>query len=260
MNAGVLIGICSVAATIIAALLQRSWQWQRRRPPKYEQLEHGNIHESDSFSVDEVVKILDLSGSPGGVTPGTPGRSSLTDSYLVRREAEDGNGLVCRYATSGKLTVECVSHRVEQAAGGYDSEHYANRMAVGVSLDHLAKGSLTRIINQVEFTGAFDKPAAEDFETHIERPTKSLTFIILFSPDHLCGVISGHLSASERGRQEEVRGDPPMITDGGKVAYWRIVAKKDQWLPLGARYQLKWTWQASRPAPRTVDAVEGETV
>ena len=206
------------------------------------------------------MKILDLSGSPGGVTPGTPGRSSLTDSYLVRREAEEGNGLVCRYATSGKLTVECVSHRVEHAAGEYDSEHYANRMAVGVSLDHLAKGSLTRIINQVEFTGAFDKPAAEDFETHIERPTKSLTFIILFSPGHLCGVISGHLSASERGRQEEVRGDPPMITDGGKVAYWRIVAKKDQWLPLGARYQLKWTWQASRPASRTVDAVEGETV
>jgi hypothetical protein len=44
------------------------------------------------------------------------------------------------------------------------------------------------------------------------------------------------------------------------VAYWRIVAQKDQWLPLGARYQLKWTWQASRPAARTVDAVEGETV
>ena len=260
MNADVLIGICSVAATLIAALIQRSWQWQRRRPPKYEQLEHGNIHESDSFSVDEVVKILDLSGSPGGATSGTPGRSSLTDSYLVRREAEDGNGIVCRYATSGRLTVECTSHRVEHPAGVYDSEHYANRMALGVSLDHLAKGSLARVINEVEFTGAFDKPAGEDFETHIERPTKSLTFIILFSPDHLCGVIRGKLSVSERGRQEEVRSDPPMIADGGKVAYWRIVAKKDEWLPLGARYQLKWTWEARRPVATAVNAVEGETV
>lgn len=260
MNADVLIGICSVAATIVAALIQRSWQWQRRRPPKYEELEHGGIHESDSFSVDEVVKILDLSGSPGSTRPGTPGQSSLTDSYLVRREAAEGNGIVCRYATSGTLTVDCVSHRVEHPAGQYDSEHYANRMAVGVSLDQLAKGSLARVINQIEYTGAFDKQGTEDFETHIERPTKSLTFIILFSPDHPCGVVSGHFSASERGRQEEVRSDPPMIADGGKIAYWRIVAKKDEWLPLGARYQLKWTWRAGRLTSRTMKAVEGETV
>jgi hypothetical protein len=255
MNSGVLIGICSVAATIIAALIQRSWQWSRRRPPRYEQLAHGDIHESDSFSVVEVIKIIDLSGSPG---TGQAGSAQLTDSYLVHREADQGNGLVCRYATSGTLTAECVSHSIHIPAREYESSHFANRLAIGVPLDHLARGSLARIINKVVFSGAFDKQDGEDFETHIERPTKSLTFLLIFSPDRPCGVVTGHFHASERGRREEVRSDPPMIANDGKVVYWRIIAKKDEWLPLGASYQLRWTWHAARRSPGAPRAVAGE--
>ena len=169
MNATVLIGISSVAATIIAALIQRSWQWSRRRLPRYEQLEYGPIHESESFSALDVVKILDLTDSGAGPS-GRPGRAIYTDSYLVRRESSEGNGLVFRYATSGKLAGECMSHADGQAIGSYESTHFATSLAIAVSLEHLARGSLARVINRVVYSGAFDRPDQEDLENSYRAP------------------------------------------------------------------------------------------
>jgi hypothetical protein len=253
MNATVLIGVSSVAATIIAALIQRSWQWSRRRLPRYEQLEYGPIHESESFSALDVVKILDLTESGGGPS-GRPGRAIYTDSYLVRRESSEGNGLVFRYATSGQLTGECLSHTDGQSIGSYESTHFASSLAIGVSLEHLARGSHARIINKVVYTGAFDKPDQEDFETHVERPMQSLTMILTFSKRRPCGIANGQTQINERGRVEAARNDGPIIANDGRVVYWRITPKKGEWLPIGAKYRLQWTWHKSgsgsaNPAP-----------
>src|SRR6476659_9695657 len=99
MSTEVDIGILSAATTIIAALIQRSWHLNRTRMPKHESIEYQTIHEESSFSVTEVVKILDLSAGVGDAAH--PGRAVQTDSYLVRRELDKGNGMVFRYATSG---------------------------------------------------------------------------------------------------------------------------------------------------------------
>lgn len=259
MNAEVLIGICSVVATLIAALIQRSWQWRRRRLPKYEQLEFGPIHESESFSAHDVVKILDLTASGHGKL-NEPGRAVYTDSYLIRRESATGNGVVCRYATSGKLTGECVSHADGQSIGSYESTHYSTSLAIGVSLEHLAEGHLARIINKIVYLGAFDKPEGEDFETHVERPMRSLTIILVFSPARSCGLINGQTQINERGHVEAARHDGPMIADDGKIVYWRIFPKKGEWLPIGAKYRLQWTWRAVAPEhPERPVQVAGET-
>lgn len=241
MNAGVIIGIASVAATIIGALLQRSWQWSRRRLPKYEQLEYGPIHESDSFNALDVVKVLDLSES--GVGPsGRPGRAVYTDSYLIRRESAEGNGLVFRYATSGKLVGECVSHADGQSIGSYESTHFTSSLAIAVSLQQVAEGSLARVINRVVYTGAFDRPNKEDFETHIERPVQSLTMILVFNRRRPCGIVSGQTQINERGNLETAGNDGPIIADDGRMVYWRIFPKKGEWLPVGAKYRLQWSW------------------
>jgi hypothetical protein len=255
MNSTVLIGIASVAATIVGALIQRSWQWSRRRLPRYEQLEYGPIHESESFSALDVVKVLDLTESGVG-SSGRPGRAVYTDSYLVRRESSEGNGLVFRYATSGKLTGECVSHADGQAIGSYESTHFASSLAIAVSLEHLAEGSTARVINKVTYTGAFDKPDQEDFETHVERPMRSLTMILIFSRRRSCAIANGQTQINERGHVEHARNDGPVIADDGKVVYWRIFPKKGEWLPIGAKYRLQWSW--GKPGSANSSAVAAE--
>jgi hypothetical protein len=240
MNAGVIIGISSIMATLAAALIQKSWQLHRRHLPRYEEIEFGSVHETESFSALDVVKVLDLRDA-GEFQPGKPGTAIYTDSYLIRRESMAGNGVVFRYATSGKLQGECVSHAGNQDAGSYESTHFPASLAIPVYLEHVAENSSVRVTNRIVYTGAFDRPDAEDFETHIERPMRSLTIILIFPRSRPCAVVNGQTQVSERGRVEFARHDGPVVADDGILVYWRIFPKKEDWLPIGAKYRLQWS-------------------
>ncbi|GAA2080080.1 hypothetical protein [Actinomadura alba] len=242
MRPEIVIGILSVIATISAALIQRSWNWRSRRFPRSrEALTFGAIQESGSFSLDEVAKVLDLRNSPG-----SPGQAVLNDTYLVRRQSEKGNGLVSIYSTSGELEGDCLSHPHNHTWGPYGSAHMRVNRAMAVDLSHLADQSVTRVVHQVVFTGAYDNTPTENFETHIERPTRALVFILLFSADRPCTSVTGHLQVGRRQRTPTDRERGPVLLRQGTIAYWRIVPNKGEWLPEEANYRIEWNWRSRR--------------
>jgi hypothetical protein len=248
VSAATIIGVLSVIATIAAALIQRSWDIRGRRIPRFEHsLEFGPIHEDLSFTVDEVVKVLDLRMSPGrGSAPGT---ATLTDTYLVRRHTTKGNGFVSAYSTSGALSAECVSHPDAHIWGDFPSGHMNINKAMAVSLSQLACNHVTRIINRITYTGAYDGPDKEIIETHIDRPTRAITFIIFFPEQYPCSNIR---ASHQIGRRENVLADGetgPMLLRG-LMAYWRIVPDKGTWLPSEARYRIEWDWAAAQGRQR----------
>jgi hypothetical protein len=241
MKAEVVVAIVGVAATLCAAFIQRPWQRkQTRKLPKHEAIEFGRIHEDGSFSVQDVVKILCLDAES---TANGRSTAQYHDSYLLQRESKEGNGMVFRYGSSGGLSGGCMSHADRQVTSTYNSEHYPTSLAITVTMDQLAVGSRARVTNQLTFIGAFDRSGEEDFETHIERPTKSLAMIVKFSPARRCKLATGWFQVGERGQREDLRESGPVITEDGLLLYWRITPKDRDWLPIGARYQVIWTWE-----------------
>lgn len=245
LRAEIIIGLLSVLATILAALIQRSWNWRSRKFPRGgEALDFGAVHEATSFSVDHLLKVLDLRDSPG--TPDRPGVAVLTDTYLVRREADRGNGLVSIYCTSGELEGECVSHPNGFVMGDVDSDHMRVNRAIAVDLSRLAQHTCMRVINRVTFTGAYDRTPTENFETHIDRPTRALTFVLLLSGDHPAVSVKGYRQVGRRHRVRADRQSGPVLLNNGTLVYWHIVPQKGEWLPAEARIRVEWSW---RPVP-----------
>jgi hypothetical protein len=238
-----IVGVLGAVATVSGAVIQRSWTWRSRRVPRTnEAMEFGRFREDASFSVDEVVKVLDLRRSPG-----EPGVAVLTDTYLVRRHAEKGNGLVSVYGTSGTLEARCVSHPgTGHEFGAIESRHMPVNCAMGVDLRGLAMDAVVRVSNEVTFTGAYDGTPIENFETHIDRPTRALAFVLLLPERHPAVDITGFAQTGRRTEKRSDRESGPILVSGGTVAYWRIVSEKDRWLPAEARFRVEWRW---RPAP-----------
>jgi hypothetical protein len=253
MSSEFLVGLLSVVATIVAALIQRTWTWtwrRRRFLRRDHPLSYGSVHEENGFSVLDLVKILDLRESPGPEGART-GRGILTDSYLVKRESDEGNGLVCLYSTSGELAGASISHPHDYAWGTYDSGHMNVNKVLAVPLQNLAEGSVTRLASRLVYTGAFDRREIENFETHIERPTRSLTFILLFSPGYRCVSASGKIQIGGRSRRQSTTEGRILIAQEGTLLYWRLTPEKGEWLPYDARYQIEWQWRETPvPAPR----------
>ena len=254
MRAEIVVGILSVIATIVAGLIQRTWRARRPRLPKFEAIELGPVHESLSFTVLDSVKVVDLRSTENRGTT-TPGVAVLNDSYLVRRESEGGNGMVFRYAASGGLNGRCVSHSDNYVISSYESTHFRTSRAISVLLGDLAEGNSVRITNRLEYIGSFDRPDGEDFETHIERPTRSLSIIITFSVDCPCRAVTAQIQVGERGHAETVRTNGPVLTNDGTLLYWRVFPKDGGWLPVGAKYRIQWTWD--RPTPVAVPSAQG---
>ncbi|MFA1539938.1 hypothetical protein [Actinomadura monticuli] len=243
METEIIVGMIGAAATVSGAVIQRSWHWRGGRVPHGgEATEFGRFREDASFSVDEVVKVLDLRRSPGD-----PGVTVLTDTYLVRRTAEKGNGLVSFYGTSGTLEARCVSHPgAGHEFGPIESRHMPVNCAMGVDLRGLAMDAVVRVINEVTFTGAYDRVPVENFETHIDRPTRALVFVVLLPERHPAVDITGFMQTGRRTEKKADRENGPILVGGGTVAHWRITPEKGRWLPAEARYRVEWHW---RPAP-----------
>ncbi|GAA3750129.1 hypothetical protein GCM10022402_31600 [Salinactinospora qingdaonensis] len=239
-------------ATIVGALIQRTWNWNRDRAPRRsESLEYGAIREGSAFSVHDLVKVLDLRESPSRGEE-TTGVARLTDSYLIRRESNDGNGAIFLYSTSGELSGECVSHPTKHQWGEYASGHMAVNRVIAVDLEHLAAKNMVRVTNEIVFRGAYDKRPQETFETHIERPVRSLTFVLIFDPAYPCSSATGEAKLG-RGQPRQLTGEHrPLVTQEGTMLYWRILPTKGKWLPTEANYILKWQWGPRKPAAAEV--------
>lgn len=204
-------------------------------------LRYGSVDEGKSFVVQDLVKVLNLQGSPGRAQRG-PGSATLSDAYLVQKESDSGNGLVSIYSTRGELSVSSVSHPQDHESGEYESTHMATNKAVAVPLTGLSQGSTSQVINRVLFTGAYDGETEEFFETHIERPTRSLTIILILARGYRCTDAFGTMQVGGRSRVEPTA-EKPVILDDGCLVYWRLAPVKAAWLPIHARYRLRWKWR-----------------
>jgi hypothetical protein len=243
MILAVSLGILSAVATIFAALLQRSWSDSRTRMPRHESIKFRDMHESASFSVQDVAKILDLTESSADDPQRNPGTAILSDSYLIRRESDKGNGMVFRYASRGNIEGRCASHTGNHSIASYESTHFPVAKVISVPLPDLAVSSTTRITNEMTFTGAFDGAEEEDFCTHIERPIRSLTIFVFFPQGKPCRLASGEFRIGERSPYKPVNGsDRPLIVENGRLLYWRVVPKTGTWLHVDATYRLGWAW------------------
>lgn len=240
-----LIGILTVVATIAGALIQKTWRLHRRGLPHHEGLEYGPVRESQSFSASDVVKVLDLRLDSVS-KPAPLGLATFTDSYLLHRESLTGNGAVFRYATRGQLRGDSVSHPNTHIAGEYKSGHFNASLVVAVPLENLSRRQTERVTNRLIYSGAFDRKEGEDFETHIERPTRSLTIFILFASERRCISATGKVQIGERGVMEDVRVSGPIVINDGSVVYWHIPPNVHGWLPVGAKYHIQWAWDSKQ--------------
>lgn len=94
----------TLIAAVITVRLQGSRQEKRRRNKiKSSNLDFKGLTEKNSFSALDMLKILDLRDSPSLKTD-VEGTVVLTDSHLIAREGEAGNGVVFCYATSGSIS------------------------------------------------------------------------------------------------------------------------------------------------------------
>ncbi|MFF0449011.1 hypothetical protein ACFYT4_21820 [Streptomyces sp. NPDC004609] len=244
MSAEAIVAAIAVLVSIAIASAQGTWHWRRRRLPDIDSpLRYGDVDEGKSFIVQDLVKIVNLQGSPSR-DPQSPGSALLTDAYLIQRESDEGSGLVSIYSTRGQLSASSTSHPYE--SGEYDSTHMAVNQAVAVPLSGLPQGVTCRVVNRVAFSGAYDGEAEDDFETHIERPTKSLTVILIFAQGYRCTEVFGFVQTGGRSRVEPSR-DKPAVLDDGRVVYWHVVPVKTDWLPIHARYRIRWKWREVDP-------------
>jgi len=244
-------GLIGAFATLIAAVITVRFQGGRQERKRRDKIKSNNldfkdISEKNSFSALDVLKVLDLRDSPNPKED-VQGRAVLTDSHLVVREGDAGNGVIFCYATSGSISG--ASDRNAYEWGEIDPHSSfkqgipAKSFALGVDLDSLPIGQVARINNRVAYCGAFDDADAESFETHIDRSTPSLTFLILFSPSHPCLSIKGEIDVG-RDQWKRAEGNRPVILEGGTVVYWRVFADGGvNSLRHMSKYRLRWTWR-----------------
>lgn len=249
LGVGLVGALATVVAVVIADRLQRVGR-DGRKFGKIEgnALEFQNISEKNSFCALDVLKVLDLRGSPS-LRAGVEGMVVLSDSHLIIREGDAGNGLVFCYATSGSIVGASEGYPYEwgeiKPHSPLKQNISAKCFALGVNLDNLSPGRVARITNQVVYRGAFDNAATESFETHIDRNTLSLTFLLLFSPCYPCLSVQGEIDVGrdQWGRVEKNR---PAILNGGTVLYWRVFPDEhNDSLRHLSKYRLQWTWHPS---------------
>jgi hypothetical protein len=249
LGAGLIGALATLMASVITVRLQNGGREKRKRDKiKSNDLNFKGITEKNSFSASDVFKIIDLRDSPS-LKANVEGTAVLTDSHLIVREGDAGNGVVFCYATSGSISGVSDWNPYEWGAIGPHSPLKrgipAKSFALGVHLDSLSTGQVARITNRVVYHGAFDDVEAERFETHIDRNTPSLTFILLFSPSYPCLSVIGEIDIG-RDQWKRIERNRPVILDGGTSVYWRVFADGgDNSLRHLSKYQLRWTWRSS---------------
>lgn len=244
------VGLVGALATVVAVVVADRLQRARRKFGKIEgnTLEFQNISEKNSFCALDVLKVLDLRGSPS-LGAGTEGMAVLGDSHLIIREGDTGNGLVFCYATSGSIVGASEGYPYEwgeiKPHSPLKQNTPAECFALGVNLDNLSPGQVAQITNQVVYRGAFDNAATESFETHIDRNTLSLTFLLLFSPCYPCLSVQGEIDVG-RDQWRRVEKNRPTILNEGTVLYWRVFPDEhNNSLRHLSKYRLQWTWHPS---------------
>lgn len=258
------VGIAGALATLASAFITARYQTAkrdrvRRSKIKGNELSIGGISEDSSFSALDVLKVIDLRDSPT-CDPAIPGSAVLSDSHLITREAETGSGVIFCYATSGDFA-GVQSTRVHkwgelQPHTPLKTGATAKCYGLGIDLQNLAVGDVVRVTNEVVYRGGFDDAVAEAFETHVDRTTASLTFVLLFSERHRCTRVVGEQDLM-RDQWQPVDKNRPEILQEGRCVYWRVFRDDtDLGLPHRAKYRLRWEWQptASAAAPRSAQA------
>jgi hypothetical protein len=255
------VGALGALATLASAYITARYQGKkrddlRRSKIKGNDLDVRGIAEKDSFSALDVLKVLDLRDAPDVSGRDGGGRAVLTDSHLIVRERASGNGVVFCYATSGDFEGVTSKHHVWkwdelQPHSPLKKGLEAKCHGLGVDLDSLSVDHVARVTNEIVYRGAFDQADHESFETHIDRSTVSLTFVVLFSPSYPCVSAVGEEN-TVREHWARVEDNRPVILDDGQCLYWRVFRDDAEPLPHRAKYRLRWDWQpaAGATAPR----------
>ncbi len=211
---------------------------------------HRKELEGQSYLSLETVKIIDLRGRvqlPESEKQTNPAsRVTESDLYRIKKLNRHGNQLVFYYNTTGYGTeggslshpgAEIQEVTNEEESLGKDP-HLVKRYRIDIDTTDLGVGAHDMVRNRVTFINAFQGDSTEWFHTHIDFPTMSLTFVLLFPQDKPCTDLRGFRRVG-RGEKEPVLpyDSAPRIFRGGEVGYWKVESPN-----LGAEYQLEWDW------------------
>jgi hypothetical protein len=235
-NAGWSLGGSIVGFAAAALILYRIYKGTVSNGP----IPKSELKDAD-FWHPEIAKVWDFRGEFTDV--GGHGIASLTDYYRVTKESDEDT-IVFHYATSGRIrSAECLSHpsaerkeKLHPEAPPSGERPFLEEIELRVSLAPLEKGGTTRVVNAVEYLGAFEGSDREWMETHIDRPTAHLAFVLLFSEKRPCKIAFGEVVI---GREEprRMKESHPEVMHSGRVLYWSLEK------PLtSAKYRLRWEW------------------
>lgn len=198
--------------------------------------------------VAENIKLLDLTtparSSSEKSPDNSPSRAVLVDTFRLRYLPANLGEIEFYYATSGKaLSGRSLSHPEDARWQPADREHEPSLSPCGLPEKHVlrigltaaAKASRRLVQNHVEYVGAFEQPAQQQFYAHVVYPTDCLTLVVRFPEDRPYSTLRGCCRRSPGGPLLPAP-EQPINLSAGHMAYWRVVAPSP-----GETYELGWT-------------------
>lgn len=202
------------------------------------------------FVFEEIVKVVDFRQSQQ-----RPQVVTITD-YRVLTKESDAEKYVFTYGTNGSsLTGDCLSHPGKwrwrettndrlKAGEAHDTRH---TYVMELDISDLARGQSTTVITDLTYVDAF-LGEEQWLHTHVDEPTGSLTFVVLFPGDNRpMDIVAEHKGSSRSQAWVESKA---LSLHGGQVVYWRVNAPTDE------KYRLGWHWSS---VPVSVQAKQEES-
>ena len=214
--------------------------------------------EKSTYAATSVIKLVDFRANHVPVerthapndpdAPTVGGITVITDLYVIRREAVTEQGHISSegippavffYSTSGTIQgasmtdPECVWVEVE-------SDHMRRSYELRISMPTASPGEFRRVVNRLEYFAAFDGADGEYVETHIDRPTASLKWLLLFSQEKPCLQCTGRLRQGRRPWKTMDTPWQPVILENGQVVVWEL--DESVGLQVDDQYGLRWEW------------------
>lgn len=183
--------------------------------------------------------------TPKETTEGSPRRAMLSDYYVIERMNRNADTIRFLYSTSGSLEGQCTTHPEQSKWAEIQGDRQRRAFTLAVNLWNLAEGRTTRVINRLVYVGAFERTDLEWLETQIDRPTRSVTWIILFPNSNRCSRARG-VTRVGRGQWVDVTLNQPQVLQDGELVYWRIGGQGDESPALDTQYGIEWHWASQR--------------
>jgi len=188
----------------------------------------------------DVVKVLDLRGSPPNISPQV---APLSNYFLVDRTKDDRD-FYMHFSTSGKIEWRGSPTHPKQADWtelgegevAIDDGRFASHYKLRIPLDAEPVNVPIPILAEVAYIDAFKGDAKEFLETHIDQATDHLTMIVLIPDEWRADEAS--VTFHTEGRDRRPLLPPARTLQDGAVVFWAMSRP-----PEYSRLGLAWTWR-----------------